>query len=79
MVGSSHVPKGDVAALYNGFQKTKENYTPWMCRQEHLSEMPDLCIFMTSLVSLIPYSTWVVKAWDLILEELVMKSWTACG
>jgi len=24
-------------------------------------------------------STWVVKAWDLIPEELVRKSWTACG
>ena len=23
-------------------------------------------------------STWVVKAWDLIPEELVRKSWTAC-
>ena len=24
-------------------------------------------------------ATWVVKAWDLIPEELVRKSWTACG
>ena len=24
-------------------------------------------------------ATWIVKAWDLIPEELVRKSWTACG
>ena len=27
-----------------------------MCRQEHLSEMPDLCVFRVSLISLTPYS-----------------------
>ena len=24
-------------------------------------------------------ATWVVQAWDMIPEELVRKSWTACG
>jgi len=25
------------------------------------------------------FATWVVKAWDMIQEQLVHKAWTACG
>ena len=34
----------------------EKNYTPRMWRQEHLSKVPDLCVFITSHISLTPYS-----------------------
>ena len=56
MVVTPRVPKEDMTALHNKLQKIEKNYTPRMCRQEHLSEVPDLCVFITSHISLTPYS-----------------------
>ena len=50
------VPKEDAVVLYNELVKIKNNYTPRVCRQEHLSKVPDICVFMMSHVSLTLYS-----------------------
>ena len=79
MVVTPYILKEDVTALHNKLHKIERYYTLQMCRQEPLSKVPDLCVFMTSPVSLTPYSTWVVKAWYLNPEELAGKVWAACG
>ena len=56
VVATPHVPREGVTALCNGLQKTEKNYTPRICRQEHLSEVLDLYIFVTSHISLTLYS-----------------------
>ena len=65
MMITPHVPKKNVTALYNKLQKIeKKNYTPRMYRQEHLSEVPGLCVFMTSHISLTLYSFHFHKCSD---------------
>ena len=56
MVVTPCVPNKDVTVVYNELQKIEKNYIPQMCRQEYLSEIPDLCVFMTSHISLTPYN-----------------------
>ena len=56
MVVSPYVPKEGGTPLCNKLHKIGKNYTPRMCRQEHLSEVLDLYVFVTSHVSLTPYS-----------------------
>ena len=50
------VPKEDVTVLHNELQKIEKKSTPRMYRQEHLSKVPDLYVFVTSRVSLTLYS-----------------------
>ena len=54
VVATPYIPKEDMTALKNELQKIEKN-TPRMSRQEHLSEVSDLCVFMMSHVSLTPY------------------------
>ena len=64
VVVTPHVPKEDVTALQDELEKIETHYTPQMCRQEHLSKVPDLCVFMMSHVSLTPYSFAFYKCSD---------------
>ena len=56
MVVTPRVPKEGVTALYNEFQKIEKDHIPHMCRQDHLSKVLDLCVFVTSHISLTLYS-----------------------
>ena len=56
VVVTPRVPREDVVALYNEIMKIDNIYTPRVYRQEHLSKVPDLCVFITSHISLTPYS-----------------------
>ena len=60
------VPKEDAVVLYNELVKINNNYTPRVCRQEHLSKVPDLSVFMTSHLSLTQYSFDFHKCSDAI-------------
>ena len=46
---------GCTGSAQRASEDREKNYTPQMCRQEHMSKVPDLYVFMTSYVSLTSY------------------------
>ena len=48
--------KGGCDGSVQRAQEDRENYTPMICREEHPSQVPELCVFMTLDVVLTPYS-----------------------
>ena len=50
------VPVGDKKTTYSEYAKIDANYRPLVCRTQHLSLVPQLCVFMTDHIDLTPYS-----------------------
>ena len=53
---SSRSERGCDGFVQRASEDREQNYTPQMCRQEHLSKVLDLCVFVMSHVSLTLYS-----------------------
>jgi hypothetical protein len=50
------VPKEHVADLHAELKNLDENFKPSVCRTEHLSQVPDLCVHIANHVVSTPYS-----------------------
>jgi hypothetical protein len=56
VVVTPRVPKEDMTALHTEPKKIDENFKLLVCRTEHLSLVPDLCVHIANHIVSTPYS-----------------------